>query len=101
MRVTLTRSGGLAGLLPPPQTLDTATLPRPLARRIEELVATVDFFNLPHTLAAPSRQPDRFQFTLSITGNAGQEHTVTCDEEAASEPFRELIHALQKAASRH
>ena len=55
MRITLTRSGGFAGILPPPVTLDTAALPRGVARRIEELVASADFFNLPHTLAAPNQ----------------------------------------------
>jgi hypothetical protein len=97
MRLTLTRSGGFAGLLPPPVTLDTAALPRAAAKRIEELVASSDFFNLPHTMAAPTRQPDRLQFTVRIVKDDGQEHTVTCDEEAASEPFLELVRAVQKA----
>ncbi len=97
MRLTLTRSGGFAGLLPPPVTLDTATLPRAVARRLERLIAAVDFFSLPPTLAARTRQPDRWQFTLSITSDEGREHTVTCDEEAASEPLLELIRAVQLA----
>ena len=97
MRITLTRSGGFAGILPPPVTLDTAALPRGVARHIEELVASADFFNLPDTLAAPTRQPDRLQFTVRIVKDDGQEHTVTCDEEAASEPFLELVRAVQKA----
>jgi hypothetical protein len=97
MRVTLTRSGGFAGSLPPAIRLDTAALPRALARRIEELVSSADYFNLPHTLSAPARQPDRFQFTLSIAGDDGREHTVTCDEEAASAAFLELVRTVQKA----
>ena len=97
MRVTLTRSGGFAGILPPPVTLDTAALPRGVARHIEELVASADFFNLPDTLAAPTRQPDRLQFTVRIVDDDGREHTVTCDEEVASEPFLELVRTVQKA----
>jgi len=97
MRVTLTRSGGFAGILPPPVTLDTAALPRGAAKQIEGLVASAGFFNLPHTLAAPIRQPDRLQFTVRIVNDDGREHTVTCDEEAASEPFLELVRAVQKA----
>ena len=97
MRLTLTRSGGLAGVLPRPVALDTATLPRAVARRLEKLVATVDFFNLPPRMAARTRQPDRWQFTLSIISNEGREHTVTCDEEAATEPLLELIRAVQQA----
>src|SRR5207248_10123245 len=97
MRITLTRSGGVAGILPPPVTLDTAALPRGVARRIEELVASADFFNLPHTLAAPTRQPARLQFTVRIVKDDGQAHTVTCDEEAGSRPFLVLVRAVQKA----
>jgi len=98
MRLTLIRSGGFAGSLPPPLTLDTGALPRAVASRIEKLVASADFFNLPRTLAAPTRQPDRFQFTLSIAGHDGREHTVTCDEEAASAAFLELVRTVQKAS---
>ena len=99
MRLTLIRRGGFAGILPPPTTLDTSALPSGAAERIEQLVASADFFSLPPSLAAPARQPDRFQFTLCIAGDDGRKHTVTCDEEAAPEPFLELIRALQKAAN--
>jgi len=97
MRITLTRSGGFAGILPPPVTLDTAALPRGVARDIEELVAAAGFFDLPHMLAAPTRQPDRLQFRVRIVNDDGREQTVTCDEEVASEAFLELVHAVQKA----
>src|SRR5436309_11457695 len=98
MRVTLSRSGGVAGLLPPPVTVDTAALPRAVAARMKELVASADFFNLPRTLAAQTRQPDRLQFTVRIAEDDGSEHTVTCDEEVASAAFLELVRAVHKAA---
>lgn len=97
MRLTLTRSGGFAGLLPPPITLDTAALPHAVAKRIEGLMASANFFNLPRTLAAPTRQPDRLQFTVCVVSDDGQEHTVTCDEEMAPESFLELVRTVQKA----
>ena len=92
------RSGGFAGIRPPPLTLDTATLPRAVARPIEDLVVSADFFTLPSTLTTPTRQPDRFRFTVTISNDDGAQHTVTCDEEAAPEPFIELVRAVQKAA---
>ena len=98
MQITLTRSGGFAGLLPPPVTIDTATLPRAVAKQIEGLVASADFFSLPHAMTAPIRQPDRLQFTLRIVNDDGQEHAVTGDEEAASQPFFELVRTVQNAA---
>ena len=78
-------------------TVDTDTLPRATAKRLEELVALADFFNLPGTLTAACRQPDRLQFTLRIAHDDGRDHTVTCDEEAAPGPFLELVRAVQKA----
>jgi hypothetical protein len=98
MRVTLSRSGGFAGIVPPPVTLDTAALASGVTRRIAQLVVSTGFFDLPSSLAAPTRQPDRFQFTLRIVNDDGQEHTVTCDEEVAPEPFIELVRAVQQAA---
>ncbi len=97
MRLTLTRSGGFAGLLPPPVTLDTAALPSAVASQIEGLVTSSGFFALPRTLAASTRQPDRLQFTMCIVHDDGQEHTVTCDEEVAPELFLELVRTVQKA----
>ena len=98
MRLTLTRSGGFAGLQPPPVTIDTAALPRAVAKQIEDMVVSAGFFDLPRTRAAPTRQPDRFQFTVRIVHDDGREHTVTLDEEAAAEPVLELVRAVQKAA---
>jgi hypothetical protein len=98
MRLTLTRSGGFAGLLPPPVTVDTADLPRAAAKQIEEMVGSTGFFNLPHTLAAAKRQPDRMQFTVHVVNDDGLEHTVTCDEEATPEPLLELVQTVRKAA---
>jgi len=98
MRVTLNRSGGFAGILPPPVTLDTTALPSGVARQIAQLVASTGFFDLPSSLAAPTRQPDRLQFTVRIVNDNGQEHTVTCDEEVAPESFFELVRAVQQAA---
>jgi hypothetical protein len=98
MRITLTRSGGFAGIRPPPLTLDTTALPRAVAGHIEDLVAAADFFNLPRTLTTPTPQPDRLQFMLTISNDGGAQHTVTCDEEAAPEPFMDLVRAVPKAA---
>lgn len=100
MRLILKRSGGFAGILPPPLTLDTNSLRPAAARSIERLIASCDFFNLPPELAAPSPQPDRFQFTLTVTHEDGREHTVKCDEEAADKSFLELIRLVQRTSEK-
>lgn len=91
MRVTLSRSGGFAGIRPPPVIVDTASLPPAQARRVEALVTGANFFELPEVISAPDPQPDRFQYTLSVTDNAGNTHAVTVDEQAAPGPVLDLI----------
>jgi hypothetical protein len=100
MRVTLSRCGGFAGILPPPVTIDTATLPGAEARRIAEWVASADFFNLPSSLTAPARQPDRLQYTICVLDDNDRTHTVVCDEEAAPAELLNLVRLVQKAARR-
>jgi hypothetical protein len=95
MRLKLTRTGGFAGICPPPVEVDTASLSNNDAQRLESLVAAAKFFDLPKTLKAARAQPDRFQYSLKILLPDGREHTVTCDEEAAGPELRELLYAAQ------
>ena len=95
MRLKLTRTGGFAGIMPPPVEVDTASLPKKEAQRVEALVADAKFFDLPKTLQAAKPQPDRFQYSLKIAHEDGREHVVTCDEEAVSGELRELLYAVQ------
>ena len=95
MRFKLTRTGGFAGITPPPVEVDTATLPQKEAQRLEALVAGANFFDLPETLPAARPQPDRFQYSLKVAHDDGRKHAITCDEAAASEPLRQLLQAVQ------
>ena len=97
MRLTLTRSGGFAGLMRPPVTLDTSTLPPAEARKIESLLESAQFFQLPSVGAAPT-QPDRFQFTLTVEKPDGAKHSATFEEQDASKDLQEIIRRLQKTA---
>ncbi|MEO8428756.1 MAG: protealysin inhibitor emfourin [Verrucomicrobiota bacterium] len=97
MRLTLTRSGGFAGLIRPPMTLDTSTLSAADARKIESLLESGRFFQLPSVLAAPA-QPDRFQFTLTAEQPDGTKHSVTFGEQAAGKELQEVIRRIQGAA---
>ena len=96
MRLKLTRTGGFAGIASPPVEVDTASIPKVDAQRVEALVAGAKFFELPETLQTAKPQPDRFQFSLKVTHEDGRKHAITCDEEAASEPLRQLLYAVQK-----
>jgi len=95
MRLKLTRTGGFAGITPPPVEVDTAMLSKKDAQQIEALVAGAKFFELPQTLKAAKPQPDRFQYSLHITDEGGRDHAVTCDEEAAPAELRRLFQAVR------
>ena len=89
-QLTLARSGGVAGIRPPPKVLDTAGLTAPAAQHIEELLVKAGFFALPAELPERSPTPDSFQHSLTVRHAGGREHTVTFTEGAASEALREL-----------
>jgi hypothetical protein len=99
MRLTLTRSGGFAGLVRPPVTLDTSTLPDADARKIESLLESARFFQLPSVLPVAA-QPDRFQFTLEVERSDGVKHSVTFNEHAAGDELQEIIRRMQAATRR-
>ena len=95
MHLKLTRTGGFAGISPPPVEVDTASLSKKDGQYLEALVAGAKFFDLPKTFQAAKAQPDRFQYSLRIEHEDGHSHAVICDEEAAPEPLRQLLHAVQ------
>ena len=95
MHLKLTRTGGFAGITPPPMEVDTSLLSIKDAQRVASLVDEAQFFDLPKTTQATKSEPDRFQYSLKIAHEDGRAHTITCDEEAASEPLRQLLQTLQ------
>ncbi len=98
MRITVSRTGGFAGIRPPPIVLDTATLTAAAKKRVEKLVTACSFFDLPATLTASGKSADQFLHHITIVGDDGREHTVTLHAEAASEPLRDLMHLVRSGA---
>jgi Emfourin len=98
MRITFTRTGGLAGLVRPPVTLDTTRLSRAECGRWEARVRAAGFFELPAVIRPASPQPDRFHYTLTIEHEDGRAHTVAASEEVLPRPLGALIEALQEFA---
>ncbi len=95
MRLKLIRTGGVAGLAPPPVVVDTAALPEKEAQRVLALVAEARFFHLPAVVRSRKPQTDRFQYSLEIKRKGRRRHAVRCDEEAASGALCRLLHAVQ------
>jgi len=98
IQLTLARSGGVAGIRPPPKILDTAALTVSAARRVDELLKKSDFFALPAELPDHSPSADTFQHSLTVRHANGHEHTVTFSEASASEALRELKRLVRDQA---
>ena len=98
MILTLARSGGVAGIRPPPKTLDTAELPAAAVERIEELLKTADFFQLPAELPERTSGVDNFLHSLTVHQAGGREHTVSFTEASAGEALRELKRIVRDQA---
>ncbi len=95
MRITVSRSGGLAGLRPPPIVLDTATLAGAAKKRVEQLVVECKFFDLPATPTGAGKSADQFLHHVTIAHDDGREHTVELHADAASGPLRDLLHLVR------
>ena len=96
MRITFSRSGGLAGLRLQ-TTVREDDFSAPQAARLRRLVDAADCFRLPQQLAADRKQPDRFQYELTVE-DGGRRHTITIDEEAASPALQKLLAWLTDVA---
>jgi hypothetical protein len=97
-KLTLARSGGVAGIRPPPKVLDTTGLAADAVQRIEKLLEKADFFGLPAELPSRSSSADNFQHSLTVCRADGSEHTVTFSETDASEALRELKRLVRDQA---
>ena len=88
--LSLARSGGVAGIRPPPKVLDTA--------KVSAVAAQAGFFSLPAELPERSPSADSFQHSLTVRHAGGREHTVTFTESAASDALRELKRLVRDQA---
>jgi hypothetical protein len=96
LRIELTRSGGYAGLTTKLGELDTAALPEPDAREIEELVKKADVPALLADSPGPGKGADRFQYHLTIEDDSGRQE-LTASEDRLPDPIRQLIDRVRGA----
>ncbi len=97
--LSLARSGGVAGICPPPKVLDTTALAPAMASQIEVLLEAARFFALPAELPECGSSADNFQYSLTVRHADGREHTVTFTEASASEALRELKRLVRDQAT--
>jgi len=101
VRFTLVRSGGFAGVSPPPLSVSTEALPPDEAARLRALVDAAGFFDLPADLGPADAAPDSFGYELTVEDDgAGRRHAVAFGATAAPPALRELMTAVRAAARR-
>jgi hypothetical protein len=97
MIINVRRSGGYAGLSEEVLSLDTGRLDDSKARRVEQLLADADFFNLPAD-AAEEAGMDTFRYEMNASDD-GRRHTVSFSEgNPKAAPLLELVENLKRLA---
>jgi hypothetical protein len=92
MRISITRTGGFAGLSQRIADVDTRLLEPARAREIEALVQSTQFFRLPPRVAGDASGADFQSYEITIHEN-GRSHRVEFleDQSAATIPLRKLV----------
>ncbi len=97
MYISFTRSGGVAGI-PVKADLDTASLPSQEAEAIEQMLAEINFFDLPGDRQATA-DADRFQFELTVIDEEVT-HTVCFTDQGSPPEINTLLRHLTILARR-
>jgi hypothetical protein len=99
LRFTLVRSGGVAGISPPPLEVSTDDLAARDAGRLRTLVEAASFFDLPAEIGPDTVAPDTFGYELTVHDDAaGRTHSVAFDAASAPPELKELMSAVRAAA---
>lgn len=92
MRIRCLRSGGFAGLRQSFE-VNTDSLSPPESRKVQALVESAGFFNLPERILRSGRGADQFSYIITIE-QSGKTHTVEADESVIPPALKPLIRYL-------
>jgi len=99
MKISVTRTGGFAGLTDEVSAVDTAQLDTAARQKLEQAVRRVNFFELPARLPGEPIGADLFAYRVTVRDGA-REHSVTfTGEEGAAAALRELLAAVTGSKS--
>ena len=95
MKISVTRTGGFAGLSEQLVALDTADLDATAAQRVERLIREIRFFELPSEIGGGTIGADMFRYEIAIIDGERQ-HSISfvADDSPATAPLRGLVDAL-------
>ena len=92
MEITVKRSGGFAGLTEPVAAVNTAQLDAAAAQRVEHILQSIGFFDLPATISGGTVGADLLYYEITATED-NRQHTVTFPADE-SNPETALLHQL-------
>ena len=99
MKISVSRTGGFAGLTDEVSAVDTAQLDAAARQKLEQAVRRVNFFELPARLPGEPIGADLFAYRVTVRDGA-REHSVTfTGEEGAAAALRELLAAVTGSKS--
>jgi hypothetical protein len=99
MRIQYKVDGGFAYFpgLHQPITVDTDELPTEQAGKLERLIETAGFFDLPAVSPPPRGAADYLQYTISVTAPS-RKHTVRLTDPIRDPHVRALVDYLEEKA---
>jgi len=99
MKISVTRTGGFAGVTDEVGSVDTAQLDAAARQKLEQDVRRVNFFELPARLPGEPVGADLFAYRVTVS-DGPREHSVTfTGEEGAAATLRELLVAVAGSKS--
>jgi hypothetical protein len=98
MKIIVKRTGGYAGLSEEVVAVDTSQLDTAEAQRVEHLIQSKGFFNLPANAADDAVGADMFRYEIAVSDGARQ-HTVAFNEgSTGGAPLLDLVEGLKRLA---
>lgn len=97
MKVTITRSGGFAGITELIGVVDTSALDAAHAQEVEQRVIELGFFSLPENIPATEVGADLFRYEVTVS-KQGRQHTVRFMDHDGDmlSPLRKLVDTVIK-----
>jgi hypothetical protein len=96
MKITLVRTGGVAGMRRAIE-IDTDDLDPERARELERLVKAANLQRLSEPTLTSDRAPDRLRYKLTVV-NGTRKHSATFDEHRIPDAVKPLIDAVWSGA---
>ena len=98
MKITVKRTGGYAGLTEDVAAIDTAQLDTVTVQRVEQMLESNRFFDLPAIISGDIIGADLPRYEITVT-EGDQQHTVTffCDDKSPeAAPLHGLVQTLSQ-----